>query len=431
MMMKRVLGVMAVTAMLSALAGCVRWSDAPSVEDCKSGERHARYDHREIRLKSIFGLGESMLADTNRFPMASGENYFSLELENPIQGFDEACYSFSHKNGKPVFGYMTLKRLLDPDATDADLGREYRRITQWVADELGIEVESRGLDSVSACRMNQHGGCRVSWPYTYMTIELAEGYEVKVRAREASYVKRDGDYILATQASVEFEILNDGDFQLALRRRRDRHEETEKKIREVAFGPNLTKALSNAMRDEAGLSDPKDKKRRELRRAIKAAESGDVHMMKMLAWEYHYGSDVKSDPKLSFKYSKMAADRGDARGIADLAECYEEGRGTDKNPEKAAELFRRSAQMGNVWAMYRYGKCLLKGIGVETNAAEAVKWFTKACEWWNKELEKHGDDLMYKAAIEDELKNLSKALAECGKDSKLKPVIENELKKLK
>ena len=418
------------------LAGCVSWSDAPSVEDCKPGERHARYDHREIRLKGIFGLEESMLSDTNRFPMAKGRDYFRFELENPIEGFDEACYSFSHKKGKPIFGYMRLERVLHPDATDADLVREYERIVQWVAKGLGITVECRGLDDVESCRMSSHAGGFTRWSDTYMTIELAEGYEVQVRAREASYVKRDGDYIPATQAVIEFEIRNDGALPFAFHCLRARHNETEKKVREVSFGLDLTKALSDDMRDEAGLSDPEEKKLRQLRREIKAAEGGDVNMMNILAWKYHFGKDVKSDQKLSFKYSKMAADRGDARGIAHLAECYENGRGTDKNPEKAAELFKRSALMGNEWAMCRYGKCLADGIGVETNPVEAVKWFTKGAEgegtWAYRWLARcHAEGIGTPKDVAKARECLNKALAECGKDPKRKSEIEEELKKLK
>lgn len=385
---------------VAVAAGCISWLDVPSVEDCKSGERYARYDHREIRLRDVFGLKESMLTDTNQFPMANGEDYFSFELESPIEGLDEASYSFSYKNGKPVFDYMMLTRLLDPDATDSDLMREYRKIIQWVAEILGVEVECRGLDSANASKMSRHRGGFKSRLDTDVTtiIELAEGYEVHVRASEASYVKRDGDYILAKQASVGFQILHDGELPF-VRRFRDRHR-AEKKMREVSFGPNLTKKLSDTMRDEAGLSDAKDKELRELRRLIKAAEDGDVDMMNRLA-EYHFGMHVKSDPALSFKYSKMAAENGDARGIANLAKCYGDGRGTEKCPEKAAELFRRSAQLGNVWAMYRYGKCLAEGIGVKTNTAEAVKWFTKARECLNEVLEKFGSDPTLAAAIGD------------------------------
>ena len=237
------------------LAACVCRPVVPYVENCKPTERHARYNHREIRLKGVFGFDEVMLTDTNRFPMAKGEDYVSFELENPIEGFDKASYSFSYKNGKPVFDYMTLTRLLDPDATDSDLMREYRKVIQWVAEILGVKVESRGLDSANDSKMRRHGGGFKSRLDTDVTtiIELAEGYEVHVRASEASYVKRDGDYILAKQASVGFQILHDGELPF-VRRFRDRHR-AEKKMREVSFGPNLTKKLSDTMRDEAGLND--------------------------------------------------------------------------------------------------------------------------------------------------------------------------------
>ena len=363
--------------------GCASNPAIKIVEDEVASRRQERIAHPEIKLKTIFGINEEMLADTNRFPVSS-DHWYDFDLPEDMGGFKTVKFSLKDEKGKFGIFNVEMVKKLHSDSDDSDLLKEFKSAVDMVGRVVGIDIEYPVLVDVDEWR--RHWG-RHSDSVSFMRldsdvrIELADGYSITIEAKDATYVKRKGELQLVANAVVEVNVRNNKDGLRRLRRRGlDKKKKPVAVAREVEFGIDLSQQLSEATKDEAkGRNAPEQSEEHStyrITKMIKNAESGDVGAMNMLTWSYRFGHDVKADQNLAFKYSKMSADAGDARGVADLACCYEEGRGTKKDVVKAATLWKKAAEMGNAWAVSRYAKCLADGIGVEQDPQQAAQLFT-------------------------------------------------------
>ena len=205
---------------------------------------------------------------------------------------------------------------------------------------------------------------------THVCIQLFDGYEIEITAKDALYIKRDGEDCLASNAAIEIEVRNSHSDSVSLSRTKVCKDIDKENVREVEFGIDLSEMLSEAV----GVESTERGSQCRIAKLVKDAGKGDVKAMNKLASLYR-GLGAKADPALEFKYSKMAADLGDAKGIMQLAGCYEYGRGVAKDAAKAAELWKKAAQKANALAVSRYAKCLAERKGIEQNPKEAARLY--------------------------------------------------------
>ena len=370
-----ILGVVAV--------GCASNPAIKIAEDETASMRQDRLAHPEIKLKTIFGINEEMLADTNRFPVSS-DPWYDFDLPEDMGGFKTVKFSLKDDKGKFGIFNVEMVKKLPPDSDDRDLLMEFKSAVDMVSRVVGVDIECPMLVDVDEWKRHwgrHSAGIDLLRLESNVQIELADGYSIKIEAKDATYVKRKGDLQLVANAAVAVVVRNnkDGLRRMQLRMRRLGMKKKPVAIaREVKFGADLSQRLSEAVKEEAEerTAPEREQRERRIKKMIKEAEAGDVGAMNMLTRSYRFGHDVKADQNLAFKYSKMSADAGDARGVADLACCYEEGRGTKKDVVKAATLWKKAAEMGNAWAVSRYAKCLAEGIGVDQDPKRAAQLFT-------------------------------------------------------
>ena len=364
-------------------AGCATDSanQIPSDEEALSSILERRAAHFEIKLNTIFGINEEMLADTNRFPVSSCR-WHEFDLPEEMDGFKDVKFSLTDEKGKFGIFNVEMKKVLPAEADDDELYEEFKSAVDMVGKAIGVELKyPSSLEGVDEWRhrwgkfANDAGVLRLG---TDLQIELANDYSISIEAKDAVYVRRKGKMRLVSNASVEVEVRhNRGERHLGLLYTIAKQQTPASLARGIDFGADLSEQLSEATKDEAKGRKASGREERKVKRWIRDAEAGNVIAMRRLANEYRFGHNVKEDQNLEFKYSKMAADTGDAGGIADLANCYEEGRGTQKDVVKAAALWKESAGKGDIPAMARYARCLAEGIGGEVNPKKAVQLYEK------------------------------------------------------
>ena len=368
-----------------AIVGCAVGLPIKAVADNGISIREDRLEYPEIKLTKIFGVSDEVLADTNRFPVSSSR-WYDLDLPETMGGFKTMKFSLRDAKGKFGIYNATMTKVLPAEADDCKLIEEFKSAVDMVGKLIGVELECPGLIDVEKWKC--HWGMDVDMLrlYSDLRVKLADGYEIRVFAKDAAYVRRNGEWHLVSNASVEVDVENGGykllrvqELERRLGKLEDRlHKRSSESrqidtVREVEFGVDLSQQLSEIVKDEAVARNDKEQGKLGLKRLEKKANSGDVRSMRMLAVSYKMGIGVNEDKDLAFKYSKMAADAGDAQGIAELARCYEEGSGTQKDVVKAASLWKDAAEKGNVGAILEYARCLAEGIGVDSNPKKAAE----------------------------------------------------------
>ena len=370
------------------VAECVSEPAISLIDDPEISINDGRYEHKEIKLSKIFGINEEMLADTNRFPVSS-HHWYEFDLPEEECGFKTVKFSFNN-NLKERFGICSIEmsKVLPEDSNDEDLKKEFAEAVNLVARKLGIEVTCPQLEDVGRWRKQWDGVGQHTRPLrTRVYIELSGGYEIDIEAREALYLRRDGEDCLMSNAKVVIGVQNSRGFSIPLLRSETHVDDEDRVARKVEFGNDLSEMLSKDLKFNASGIETKHRSERRIAKLLKDAGKGNVEAMNTLTWSYRFGHDVEVNqglvfrysvevnPGLAFKYSKMAADLGDAKGIANLASCYEDGCGVAKDAAKAAELWKKAAQKGNAWAVSRYAKCLAEGKGIEQNPKEAARLY--------------------------------------------------------
>ena len=369
----------------AAVVGCTVGMPIKAVANDGISIREDRLEYPEIKLTKIFGVSDEVLADTNRFPVSSS-CWYDIDLPEDMGGFKTVKFSLTDDKGKFGIYNATMTKVLPAEADDCKLLEEFKSAVDMVGKLLGVELKCPGLIDVEKWKC--HWGMDVDMLrlYSDLRVKLADGYEIRVFAKDAAYVRRNGEWHLVSNASVEVDVENGGykllrvqELERRLGKLEDRlHKRSSESrqidtVREVEFGVDLSQQLSEIVKDEAVARNDKEQGKLGLKRLEKEANSGNIHSMLLLVASYKMGIGVKEDKDLAFKYSKMAADAGDAQGIAELARCYEEGSGTQKDVVKAASLWKDAAEKGNVGAILEYARCLAEGIGVDSNPKKAAE----------------------------------------------------------
>ena len=369
----------------AAVVGCSVGMPIKVVANDGISIREDRLEYPEIKLTKIFGVNDEVLADTNRFPVSSS-CWYDIDLPEDMGGFKTVKFTLKDDNGKFGIYYATMTKELPAEADDRKLLEEFKSAVDMVGKILGVKLKCPGLIDVEKWKRHWGMDADMLRLHSDLWVKLADGYEIRVFAKDATYVRRDGEWHLVANAFVEVEVVDSGCQQLRLlelESRLDKLEDCLQKhsnetnrvgaAREVEFGVDLLQQLSEIVKDEAEAHNAKGHGKLGVKRLEKDANSGDVLSMHVLASSYKSGIGVKKDKDLAFKYSKMAADAGDPQGIAELAACYEEGLGTQKDVVKAASLWKKAAEMGEDGAILEYARCLAEGIGVDPNPKKAAE----------------------------------------------------------
>lgn len=248
--MKSIIKNIAMAAM-AAFAGCASVIDSSENGDDfrRSGFERTEVDCRHIRLKSVMGIDDAVLKNTNRFPLAATDYSYKFKLEKPFCGCTEAEVSLNkislfYSSGKSSrkdphqLRELMLKKILPSDATAEDLAKEYRIICDTLADMLGMESpETELVDDGHVER--EHGRSSVRF-------QLGNGQSIIVTASDPIYVKRKGKPVLMTRAGIEIDItFND---ELGFCSFRVKENENTAVERELDFGFDCAEALSMAMK---------------------------------------------------------------------------------------------------------------------------------------------------------------------------------------
>ena len=161
-------------------------------------------EHREIRLKTIFGINEEILADANRFPVSS-DRWHEVDLPEDMGGFKTAKFSLTDNGGKFGIFNVEMQKVLSAEADDNDLRREFESAVDMVGKLLGVELKCPELSDIDEWRRHwERISCGPGLPLgSNLHVEVADGYSVNIDARDATYAKRNEKLHMVANATVE------------------------------------------------------------------------------------------------------------------------------------------------------------------------------------------------------------------------------------
>ena len=270
------------------LSGCAELPTNPSETAASSlaaQDRRAyqRHDCRHVHLKSLFGLSDAVLADTNRFQVGKTPYGIRLSLDKPFLGCKEARVYLdemdlpsrtSARSKAHQLRSVRLERTLPDDAGSESLLREAKsivaEISKWLSVEApDVELSDVGPQEKGLKRIRSLGG------HTCVCFNLAEGQDIDVRLFEGLYVMRDGVPRLIDGPSIKIDITYNSELgiralAMSIRRMEDekRHGEKTKVDKEIDIGPDcsdkLAKALHDAIIKDNARAAEREGRRREL-----------------------------------------------------------------------------------------------------------------------------------------------------------------------
>ncbi len=111
----------------------------------------------------------------------------------------------------------------------------------------------------------------------------------------------------------------------------------------------------------------------------RAAESGQVAAMTLLAWIHLKGEGVEPNHAVAFSWYQKAAEANDIDAQCALADLYlEGGQGIEQNLKAMMQWYERAANAGHAKAQYMLGSLLSEGKLVQQNDEAAFQWLTLA-----------------------------------------------------
>lgn len=223
-------------------------ASAQNLGAVKPGETNFHF--KDICIRSLFGINDEVLADTDRFPLNGG--FSSIELGVRFGDFTNATVTISkdRDTGKPGLDGMHFYKEFGPETDDKELLREYERTVDLVSKLLGVKVECRGLADPNANVRRWRGAMHLpglpgSGRITSRTsLHLAKGHRVKIEATEASYVIRSGQPIQTASPIVSVWFC-----RIPFGTRRSEGDDAES-VKELTLGLDYSELLSVKMRVE-------------------------------------------------------------------------------------------------------------------------------------------------------------------------------------
>ena len=199
-----------------AICGCVHNNAVEDVWDAGPGGRlfqHHACEH--VRLKSVLGLSDAVLADTNRFLAGSARYSHRITLDKPFLGCREATVYFDEMMAlRSTAGSanphrlrsVELKHALPEQITSAGLLREGNKVVGEIAELLDVEPPDVELSDIGAWRRFTDRMEVIRGVETTVFFDLADGQNIAVRLIEPLYAIRDGVPMLVKQPCIEVDI---------------------------------------------------------------------------------------------------------------------------------------------------------------------------------------------------------------------------------
>lgn len=238
-----------------AMAGCVTRKVVVEEEGEDSFPGITKLEARHARLKSVLGIDDVVLADTNRFVLGEGTYSQELKLDKPFGGFVEARVYLDKMEdmrsrkpeGKPHrLRSVELWHRLPDDATDKEAISAWQAACDFVADMLDVESPKVELVDVEKWRKKAEAFLRIGQVRSCVNFCLADNQYIDVRLTEPIYVMRNGKAILVRPGHAEIDLMYNCSLCLGgVGRLKTGDEEVEK---EIAFGPDCSDKLAETLK---------------------------------------------------------------------------------------------------------------------------------------------------------------------------------------
>ena len=236
-------------AVMVAFAGCASAGGTSECDDCISrcGSKNTSVDCRHIKLKSVMGIDDEILKNTNRFPLAATNRCYIFKLDKPFYDFTEVCVFLNESDRESVPRNMPHRLrsviFMKEIAPDLKLEKEYKALCGAIADFLKVKMpEVRLAEGDNSIKKGYSKNmCRSS-----VVFMLGNNQFISVAAYNPRYVFRDGQPVLSTKAKVEIGVT----YNLKLSWDKIDKFKCEKfdVVRELDFGFDCSEALSKAMK---------------------------------------------------------------------------------------------------------------------------------------------------------------------------------------
>jgi hypothetical protein len=206
-----VVGVVGIAAVV-AICGCVH--KAVETGDSAGGDMHSSYQSckcEHVHMRSVLGLTDEVLADTNRFPLGTMRHSHYAKLDRPILGCTDANFyldelvrprRYDTRKTPHRLRSVELKRVLPDDATADTLRREGKNVIGEIARWLDVEPPDIELVDVNKWR-KEFERIQLTHVHTMVCFDLAKEQKITVRLVEGGYVVRDGIAMLASPSRIE------------------------------------------------------------------------------------------------------------------------------------------------------------------------------------------------------------------------------------
>ena len=211
----------------------------PAIQNELRQEREARtrrgdeicIDATHVNLKSVLGINEALLTDTNRFAIVeSRTGRHTLQLDTPFGGFGEAIVYIDgplylrrlmrrlirsrQQNGSAGYkerrlGSIALRRCLPDTATDKEFLSEWQSSCDFVASILGVEAPRVQLTNVKEWRKdlaNGRSGLLDFRRFSRVIFDVANDQKIVVRLDEPVYAMRDGKVAVVRSGQIFIDI---------------------------------------------------------------------------------------------------------------------------------------------------------------------------------------------------------------------------------
>ena len=173
-------------------------------------------DCQHVHMRSVFGVSDEVLADTNRFPLGRMRYGHSVKLSKSFWGCSEATFYLDEMEAPREPGVqklphrlrsVRLMRVLPDDATANTLLREAKGVIGEIAEWLGVEPPP-DIELVDISKWKKSYG-RFPLCGRVMSssrFRLVDEQEISVKLMEGSYVVRDEKPILVSPPMIETDI---------------------------------------------------------------------------------------------------------------------------------------------------------------------------------------------------------------------------------
>ena len=228
-----------------------------------------RIDAKHVCLRSVLGINEELLADTNRFAIVEGRTgRQTLQLDTPFGGFSEAIVYIDgaltgllsrRRTGTTGcklhrLHSVALRRWLPDTATDKDFLSEWQASCDFVASILGVGVPKVQLADVKEWRNRRHGLFEFRRS-SRVTFNVANDQKVVVCLEEPVFAIRDGKFIVVRPGLIFINIDFNHNRLLCDAPQNGKGEDEGQKVepsvkKEIDFGPDCADKLAKAIRDK-------------------------------------------------------------------------------------------------------------------------------------------------------------------------------------